>query len=96
MDWKLVAVKPDGRTRERAQHIEFFPSGRDNIYSSAMRSNPFGGRRPLDPMQGHPYVWAYIQGDTLTVNALLIHDLGGYEILTYTAEPGPWSRAACG
>src|SRR5581483_11801608 len=40
-------------------------------------------RVPLDPLRGDPYVWARIQGATLTVSALLITDDGGYEVHVY-------------
>ncbi len=83
VEWKTVSVKTDGRSKEKAYSIDFFPSQREHIYSSAMKANLFGGRQPLDPMKGDPYVWAHFEGDTLVINALLITDDGGYEMLTY-------------
>ncbi len=83
VEWKTVSVKSDGRRKEKAYSIDFFPSQREHIYSSAMKANLFGGRQPLDPMKGDPYVWAHFHGDTLVINALLITDDGGYEMLTY-------------
>jgi hypothetical protein len=48
-----------------------------------MKVNVFGGNVALDPMQGDPYVWARIEGPTLTVYALHILDDGGYEMQVY-------------
>lgn len=83
VDWTTIIHKPGGKAKRKAYSIDFRPSGRQNIYAAAMKSNMFGGRVPLDPMKGEPYVWARIAGDTLTVSALLITDDGGYEIQVY-------------
>ena len=48
-----------------------------------MRRNQFGGRVPLDPLKGEPYVWARLHERTLTVHALHIKDDGGFEIQVY-------------
>ena len=34
-------------------------------------------------MQGEPYVWARLNGDTLSVYSLFVTDEGGYEIQQY-------------
>ncbi|GJL81093.1 MAG: hypothetical protein DHS20C01_07270 [marine bacterium B5-7] len=83
LEWVTTRIRADGSEKTKSYTIHFFPSGRGGIFSSAMKSNLFGGHEPLDPMKGDPYFWAHINGDTLTVNALLINDDGGYEILTY-------------
>ena len=49
----------------------------------------FGHFTPLDPMAGEPYLWAHLSDDTLTVQALLITEDGGYEIQTYERRLAP-------
>ncbi len=81
--WKSVAYKSDGRTKEKEYNIGFLPTPRAGIFSSAMRTNLFGNPVPLNPMQGEPFVWGRITGDTLTVYSLLIGEDGGYEMQEY-------------
>ena len=83
VDWATVRQLADGSTRRRALSIVFQPTKRSGIYGSAMRSDKFGHRVPLDPLKGDPYVWAKIQGRTLTVYALVITEEGGYEMQVY-------------
>ena len=80
--WTTVSHKSSGINRKDYQ-INFRSSDRDNIYASAMKTNVFGGQVSLDPMQGDPFVWARIKGDTLTVHMLLITEDGGYEMQIY-------------
>lgn len=82
LDWTTVIHARDG-TRRQSYSINFQPSPRPGIYSSAMRNDMFGGEAPLDPLKGGPFVWARIDGGTLTVNSLTITDEGGYEIQTF-------------
>jgi hypothetical protein len=79
VDWTTV-IHAAGGTRRQSYSIDFQPSPRAGIYGSAMRKDLFGGKAPLDPLKGEPYVWARIDGDTLTVYSLLITEEGGYEI----------------
>jgi len=81
--WTSVIYKANGRVKRAKYSIDFRPSQREGIYRSAMRKNLFGQAVPLDPMRGEPYVWARIEGDTLTVYALHVTDEGGYEMQTY-------------
>lgn len=83
LNWTTTTVRADGSEKSKSYTIEFFPTDRANIYRSAMKANLFGGREPLDPMKGDPYVWAHINDDTLTVHALIINEVGGYEMQTY-------------
>jgi hypothetical protein len=80
--WTTV-IRDTAGTRRQSYSIDFTPSDRDGIYSSAMHRDAFGHSEPLDPLQGKPYVWADINGQTLRVHALLITDDGGYEIQVY-------------
>lgn len=84
LDWATVTRKADGKVKSKSYSINFRASKRPGIYASAMRNNVFGGSVPLDPLEGDPYVWAALEGDTLTVHALIITDEGGYEMQIYS------------
>ncbi len=81
--WQAITHKPDGKLKAKEYSIDFIPTRRPQVYTSAMRKNVFGGVEPLDPMKGEPYVWGRIIGNTLTIFALLINDEGGYELQVY-------------
>ncbi len=83
VSWKVSTVKPSGKVKVKEYSIDFVPTRREHVFMSAMKKNVFGREIPLDPMQGEPYVWARILGDTLTVFALHIIDDGGYELQIY-------------
>lgn len=78
--WTSVTYKDDGRSKAKTYRISFVPSGRENIYTSAMKTNVFGKEVPLDPLKGEPFVWAKLEGDTLSVFSLYIDETGDYEI----------------
>lgn len=80
LSWTSVSYKDDGRTKAKTYTIEFIPSYRDNIYSSAMKKDLFGKATPLDPLRGEPFVWARLEGDTLSVFSLFINVVGEYEM----------------
>jgi len=80
LSWTSVTYRSDGRTKQQTYMIEFVPSYRDNIFQSAMKANLFGKAAPLDPMKGEPYVWARLDGDTISVYSLFIDEDGAYEI----------------
>lgn len=90
VNWVSVTRNDGGKTRRKAYTVHFEPSGKPGIYGSAMRTDMFGNRVPLDPLKGEPYVWARLDGDTLFVYALLITESGGYEVQSYerTLTPG--------
>jgi hypothetical protein len=94
LEWTTVIHDARG-TRRQSYVIAFGPSSRKGIYSSAMQRDLFGAPEPLDPLKGDPYVWAHIEGTTLSVHALLISDDGGYEIQVYrrTLTPSGLSLA---
>ena len=83
LSWTSVTYKSDGRTKEATYTIEFVPSPRDGIYGSAMKVNVFGKRKPLDPLNGEPFVWTRIIGDTFSTFSLFITDSGEYEMQEY-------------
>ncbi|MGR3759191.1 hypothetical protein ACUXV3_03525 [Roseobacteraceae bacterium NS-SX3] len=81
--WTSVTTKEDGRRKEKTYEIEFQPSGREGIYAAAMERNVFGHEVQMDPMEGDPYVWGRITGDTLTVFSMFIAPNGDYEMQQY-------------
>ncbi len=82
LEWTTVILRANGPKRQ-SYSVDFSPSERSNIYSSAMRHDLFGQSEPLDPLKGDPYLWARINDRTLTVYAMLIADDGGYEMQIY-------------
>ena len=83
VDWSTTTLKPSGKYKKKNYSIKFLPTQRKNIFSSAMKTNLFGGQTAMDPMKGHPYVWARIVDQTLTIYALHVTDDGGYELQIY-------------
>ena len=83
LKWTTITHKAGGKVKRKAYSIDFRPSRRPNVFASAMRTNKFGGSVPLDPLKGEPYVWGRLRGSTLTVQALMITDEGGYEMQVY-------------
>ena len=82
-NWVSLIRKSTGKIKRNELSIAFLPSGRNGIFRSAMRNNVFGQAVPLDPLKGDPYVWAKIDGNTLTIHAMHISEEGGYEMQTY-------------
>ena len=83
VDWEVTTLKPGKKTKTKSYSITFTPTKRDHVFQAAMQPSIFGGKKPLDPIKGDPYVWARILDQTLTIFALLINDDGGYELLIY-------------
>ncbi|MCW8884268.1 MAG: hypothetical protein OQK12_03305 [Motiliproteus sp.] len=81
--WSTVVHKADGRSKRKVYQIRFASTDRHQIYSSAMKTNVFGGMEAMNPLKGDPFVWARIKGETLTVHALIITEDGDYEMQTY-------------
>lgn len=48
-----------------------------------MKANVFGKAVPLDPLKGDPYVWAHLNGGTLSLFSLLIDEDGNYMVQEY-------------
>jgi hypothetical protein len=89
LDWTTVTKRPDGKMKHQSYSVAFEPTSREGIYRAAQRRNMFGHFTPLDPMAGEPLLWAHLGDDTLTVQALLITEDGGYEIQTYERRLAP-------
>jgi hypothetical protein len=83
VNWTTITHKRDGRLKRKSYTIDFRPTERETVFASAMRTNMFGGKVPLDPLKGDPYVWARVSGATLTVFALIVTHDGGYEMQVY-------------
>lgn len=84
IDWGTVIYRGT-REKETNMSINFKPSPRPGIFTSAMQTNTFGNSIPFNPAvnSDEPYVWAGLEGNTLTVHALYIMDDGGYEMQVY-------------
>jgi len=80
--WKTTTFK-SGKEKTKEYSIDFQETDRDHIYEAAQKKNLFGGKEPLDPMKGDPYFWARIEGNKLTVFAMVVREDGGYEMQTY-------------
>ena len=83
ISWSTVSYGASGKAKRKSYSIDFRRTKRDNIYLSSMRKDVFGNRAPNDPMKGDPYVWSRIDGDTLSVYALIVTDDGSYDMQVY-------------
>ncbi len=85
VSWATVIYKANGQRKKTAPSIDFYPSSRPGLFVSAMKTDVFGHTVPYDPIakDGNPYVWAGLEGTTLTVSAMYIADGGGYELQVY-------------
>lgn len=80
VSWTSTTYRADGSTKVKSYTIDFEPSDRDGVFSAAMKRNVFGHNVQLDPMKGEPFVWARVEGDTMSVYSLFVTEVGGYEI----------------
>jgi hypothetical protein len=81
MKWITIIRYTERTPKTKSHKMSFLPFGaRPGIFYSAFKKNLFGNLRPSDPLTGAPYVWAALNGNTLTMNALYITDNGGYEL----------------
>ena len=60
--------------RRRTTRVSFVPAEQRGVFKSAATA---------EPLSGEPLNWAYISGNTLTVNVFVIRDDGGYEVQSY-------------
>jgi len=61
-------------SRRKTQTVDFAPGGEAGVF----RGTPSG-----DPLSGNPYIWARIEGRTLTVYIFNIVTGGAYEMQSY-------------
>jgi hypothetical protein len=83
LTWTTITYAEDNTATRKTYSIDFVPTQKNGIYASAMRTDMFGQRVPLNPLEGDIFVWATLRGKTLTVYALMITPEGGYEMQTY-------------
>jgi hypothetical protein len=83
LTWTTITHADAPSPVRKTYSIDFVPTRKGNVYASAMRTDMFGNRVPLNPLEGDPFVWATIRGQTLSVYALMITPAGGYEMQTY-------------
>ena len=85
VNWTTQIFRSNGKNKLTDLSINFYPSSRPGIYAAASRSDVFGRAVPFDPVaqDAAPYIWAGLQGNTLTVSALYILDGGGHELHVY-------------
>lgn len=83
VEWSTITYRADKTQKKSNFKVTFQDTRREGVFGSAMRRNKFGKAIPLDPLKGEPYVWSRIDGNTLTVNMMLITAAGSYEIQTY-------------
>jgi len=69
VEWTTLIHRADGEKKMTDLSIDFYPAERPGIFASAMQTNVFGQTVPYDPVakDADPYVWAGLDGDTLTV-----------------------------
>jgi hypothetical protein len=89
LKWTTITYKTAGEAKPKAYSIDFRSSAHPNNFASEMRKKKFGGRVPLDPLKGEPYVWSRLHRSTLTVHALMITSDGGYEKCRSMPAPSP-------
>lgn len=80
VSWTSTTYREDGSPNEKSYTIDFKPANKRGLFAAAMRRNLFGHSVQLDPMKGEPYVWGYIEGDTLSVYSMFVTEGGGYDI----------------
>ena len=83
VSWITAIQRANGQMDEKRYTISFFQTVHSGVFPSGMKTDLFGNRIPLDPLDGDPYVWSHIAGPTLTVYALSILEDGGYEMQEY-------------
>lgn len=85
IEWTAVTYRANGKQKKAETSINFYRSPRPGIFASAMKKDVFGNEVSYDPVgeDAAPYVWAGLEGNTLTVRALYIVDAGEYEIHIY-------------
>ncbi len=83
LKWTTIIHLDNGTDKIKNLHAKFAELKRPGIYASEMAQDLFGNFIPLDPLEGEPFYWAGLKGDTLTVHTLFIHANGGYEMHIY-------------
>lgn len=82
--WRTMIFEADeGAARGRTQVIYFKPSEAVPAIFAATPPEDAAGLASNIPLEGRPFAWARIVGETLTVNVLTISDTGDYTVQAY-------------
>lgn len=83
VEWRTTREKDDSGTKRSRLKVVFVPTNRKGIYGAAQQASMFGGVRPVDPLKGENFFWAYLKADTLRIYQILILADGGYMLQKY-------------
>lgn len=81
LDWQSLA-NPEESPKHH-YNVSFVPTSRTNVYIAAMRCDMFGNLRPLDPMQGEPFMWAHVEGNRISLYVMTIDERGAHDLRIY-------------
>lgn len=82
--WRTMIFEPGAETpRGRTQVIYFKPAEQAPGIFAATPPEDAAGLASNIPLEGRPFAWARVAGDTLTVNVLTISETGDYTVQTY-------------
>lgn len=81
LDWQSLAGS-EGSAKHH-HNVSFVRTRRANIYIAAMRCDVFGNLRPLDPMQGGPFMWANVVEDRINLYVMVIDERGAHDLRIY-------------
>jgi hypothetical protein len=89
VNWVMTIHRTSGKEKHVEYTMTFQPTARKNVFSANMSFDAFGNAVPLDPMKGDPYVWARVEGQTLSLYAMTVTEAGGYEMQVYDRKLVP-------
>lgn len=84
--WRTIIFDTVNEPRGRTQVIYFKPLDGQRAFFAATAPEDAAGLASQDPLDGRPFAWARISGETLTVNVFTISDMGDYVIQTYERQ----------
>lgn len=74
--WETTTFR-DGATGKTKRYLySFQPTANPNVFAAVKRQDEAGNPIPADPMSGHPYAWARLEGEALTINVITISESG--------------------
>ena len=83
VEWNTATRNANGEADRTEYSVNFVPTRRKHIFASAMAPNLFGKQVPLNPLEGEPFIWARITGQTLFVYAMFVTEPGGHDLQIY-------------
>jgi hypothetical protein len=81
--WRTIIFDGADEPRGRTQVIYFKPINASSSVFAATKPNDAAGLASDSPLDGRPFAWAAIEGDTISVHVLTITEDGDYTIQTY-------------